>query len=86
MDGLNREVFDDDCRRFYAVNLTVSEGINGGEDDIRGGGRPTNAEKDSSDWEKRWRDDIKEEISRQILICPQTNYYREKNRIFQYDY
>lgn len=86
MDGLDREVFDDDCRRFYAVNPMVSEGINGGEDDIRGSGRPTNAEKDSSEWGKRWRDEIKDDISQQRLIRPQTNYYRERNRLFQDDY
>ena len=29
MDALEREVFDDDCRRFYTVNPNIREGIEG---------------------------------------------------------
>ena len=81
MDALEREVFDDDCRRFYTVNPNIREGIEGGEDDIQQGGRPANAEKDSSDWGRKWRNDIKDDLCRQRLIRPQTNYYRERNRV-----
>ena len=82
MDALDREVFDDDCRRFYAVNPNFGEGIDGGEDAIQQGGRPTNTEKDSSDWGRKWRNDIKDDISRQRLVRPETNYYRERNQVF----
>jgi hypothetical protein len=35
MDACDFEVFDDDCRRFYAVNPAIREGVDGGESDIR---------------------------------------------------
>ncbi len=90
MDVLDREVFDDDCRRFFAINPSINEGVNGGEDSIHldehgnvlRGGRPSNAEKDSSKLGKNWRNIIRDEIARQKLIRPPQNYYREKNRVF----
>ena len=90
MDVLDREVFDDDCRRFFAINPSINEGVSGGEDcicldehgNVLRGGRPSNAEKDSSDWGKNWRNKIRDEIARQKLIRPPQNYYREKNRVF----
>ena len=90
MDALDRDIFDDDSRRFYAVNPSCHEGVSGGEDDIRldehgnvlRGGRPSNVEKDSSEWGKNWRNVIRDEIARQKLIRPLPNYYREKNRVF----
>ncbi len=91
MDGVDREVFDEECRRFYAVNPRIPEGTYGGEDDLRRddngnllrGGRPTTAERNSSDWGKTWRNMIRDEISRQRLVRPPTNYYRERNRLFE---
>jgi hypothetical protein len=90
MDVLDRDVFNDDCRRFFAINPSINEGVSGGEDGIRldehgnvlRGGRPSNAEKDSSEWGKNWRNIIRDEIARQKLIRPPQNYYREKNRVF----
>ncbi len=90
MDALDREIFDDDCRRFYAVNPNIHEGVNGGEEDIRldehgnlfRGGRPSNVEKVSSEWGINWRNVVRDEIARQRLIRPLQNYYRERNRVF----
>jgi hypothetical protein len=79
---------------FYAVNPLMNVGVTGGEEDVRldeldkhghvyWGGRPNNVEKDSSEFGKTWRNDVRDEIARQRLICPLSNYYRERNRVFE---
>jgi len=92
MDALDRDIFDDDCRRFYAINpFHLNEGVSGGEEDVRldedgnavRGGRPSNIEKESSEWGKTWRNEIRDEILRQKLIRPPTNYYRDRNRVLE---
>lgn len=68
IDAIDREVFDDDCQRFFSVNPNNNEGVNGDEDGIRHGGRPSNVEKDSTDMGKTWRNEIRDEIFRRRLI------------------
>jgi len=91
-ESLDFEIFDDDCRRFYAVNpFRNSEGIYGGEEDIRRnddgsilcGGRPRRSEAVSTSVGKIWRDQHRDEISRQGLMRPSTNWYRTNNRLFE---
>lgn len=89
MDECDFDVFDDDCRRFYATNLEIREGVDGGESDIRldrsgnpdRGGRPLRSESDSTMMGREWRDKYRDEIHRQQLIRPNTNWYRNRNRI-----
>ena len=90
MTGVERDVFDDDCRRFFATHPEIREGIHGGEEDIRRdgngnperGGRPLRSETNSSSLGKEWRDTHCQEINRQQLCRPRTNWYRERNRMF----
>ncbi len=90
--SIDFEIFDDDCRRFYAVNpFQNSEGVYGGEEDVRHnrdgsvsrGGRPVRAETFSTDVGRNWRDKHREEICRQGLMRPNTNWYRIHNRVFE---
>ena len=91
MNAIDREIFDDECRRFYAVNPSMNVGVTSGEEDVRldehghvyRGGRPNNVEKDSSEFGKTWRNDVRDEIARQRLIRPPSNYYRWRNRVFE---
>ena len=93
MDLIDREIFDDECRLFYAVHPAYDEGVNSGEEDVRRdkdghvsrGGRPSNTEKNCSNLGKTLRNMLRDEIARQGLIRPQTNYYRERNHMFMDD-
>jgi hypothetical protein len=85
------EIFDDDCRRFYAVNaFENNEGVYGGEEDVRRnsngdimrGGQPTQCELTCADVGRKWRDQHRNEISRQGLVRPNKNWYRINNRLF----
>lgn len=89
--AMERDVFDDDCRRFLAVSPEIDEGgVHGGEQDIcrdaNGnrlvGGRPYKADTSSSAYGRSWRDAIRDEIARQNLVRPNANWYRINNRIF----
>jgi hypothetical protein len=95
--ALDRDVFDDDCRRYLATHLEQHEdgvydgGVYGGEQDIRRdenfnqlrGGRPKYDEANSEVVGRRWRENIRDEISRHELIRPHTNWYRSNNRIYE---
>ena len=91
---IDRAVFDDDCRRFLATILESGDevfdgGVHGGELEIRRnedfetlqGGRPKRNEADSEKVGKRFRDSIRDEITRQRLVRPQSNWYRINNRV-----
>ena len=64
--------------------------MHGGEQDIRrdddfnpsGGGRPKVDEAYSEVVGRRWRDNVRDEISRRGLIRPHTNWYRSNNRVY----
>jgi hypothetical protein len=89
--SLDRDVFDDDCRRFFAIHPFLEDiGVRGGEDDIQRnqdgevshGGRSSRAETCSAHNGKQWRDMIRDEIARQNLVRPCSNWYRVNNRVF----
>ena len=70
-ESLDFEVFDDDCRRFYAVNPFLdNEGVYGGEEDVHRkvdgsilmGGQPNRAEAISTEIGKDWRNKHRDEI------------------------
>ena len=72
-----REIFDDDCRRFLAVTPDfLHGGIHGGEDEIvrdanfdpYRGGRPTRAESESENMGCDWHDRLRNSITTQRLI------------------
>ncbi len=87
MDECDFDVFDEDSRRFFAIHLDMSEGIDGGERGIRlnrdgnpdQGGWPQRGETQSTVLGTEWRNRYCNEIQRQRLICPQTNWYRNRN-------
>ena len=90
--SLDFEIFDDDCRRFYAVNPFLdNEGVYRGEEDVRRnedgsilmGGRPNWAEAVSTDIGKDWRNRHRDEIRIQGLVRPSRNWYRANNRLFE---
>jgi hypothetical protein len=89
MSGTDYEVFDEDCRRFFAIHHEFPEGVEGGESDVRldrngnrgRGGRPQRNEVQSSMIGIAWRNKYRDEIQRQGLIRPHTNWYRNRNRV-----
>ena len=66
-------------------------GVRGGEDDIcrdedggvAHGGHSTRAETASTDYGRRWRDGHRDDIERQRLIRPRSNWYRLNDRTFE---
>jgi hypothetical protein len=76
-DSVNKEVFDEDCRCFFTIHLDIPEGVEGGELDTQRGGRPCRSEAMSATVGKEWGDLICNEISRQGLLRPTTNWYRD---------
>ena len=90
MEGIEREVFDDDVRRFLAVQPNVDEsGVHGGDEDERldaegnplTGGRPYKAEVESKNFGTEFRTQICEDINRKRLIRPKSNWYQVNNRV-----
>ena len=81
MDPCDFDVFDEDSRRFFSIHLDVSEGVDGGEREIRHGGRPQRSETQSTVLGTEWRNKYRDEIQRQRLIRPQSNWYRNRNRV-----
>ena len=89
MSGTDYEVFDEDCRPFFAIHHEFPEGVEGGESDVRldrngnrgRGGRPQRNEVQSSMIGIAWRNKYRDEIQRQGLIRPHTNWYRNRNRV-----
>jgi len=64
--------------------------VHGGEKEIRRndefepsqGGRPRTADKECEKVGRVWRDKIRDEITRQQLVRPRTNWFRVNNRMF----
>ena len=90
-NNADKSIFDEDCRRFLATQSNVrSVGVHGGEDEIRLdangnpclGGRPTNIEAETTREGKTIREKIKAYITREERTRPQSNWYRENNRVF----
>ena len=87
MDLIDKSVFDDECRRAFAVSVDI-EGVMGGEFDvcrkldgsIDRGGRPTTTDAQLTALGKQWRDKYRDEISRRQNVRPRNNWYRELNR------
>jgi len=91
-DNIDRGVFDDDCRRYLAVNPDIEEGgVHGGEEDTRQdangnrlvGGRPSNAETLSTKNGRICRDAHCDEIARVRFVRPKSNWYRVNNRVLE---
>ena len=83
LGSIEKEVFDEDCRRYFAIHPDIPEGVNGGELEQQRGGRPTRMENLSAGVGKNWRDLIHTDIARQGLERPRSNWYRENNRLHQ---
>jgi hypothetical protein len=92
IDLVDRSVFDDECRRYLSIHLNkeYEVGVYGGESDIRRndnfeplqGGRPNRKQSESKVVEKQWRDKIRDEITRQRLIRPATNWFHLNNQMY----
>ena len=91
---MDRMVFSDEMRRFLSINLNEENeevlGVHGGEKEIwrndefepSQGGRPRTADKECEKVGRVWRDKIRDEITRQQLVRPRTNWFRVNNRMF----
>ncbi len=85
MDSVDKEVFDEDYRRFFSIHPDIPEGVEGGELGTQRGGRLCRSETMSATVGKHWQDLIRNKISRQGLLRPITNWYQDNNRLFQQD-
>lgn len=83
LDRLDKDVFDEDCRRFLQMNMDIcSVGVHGGEEDMRRdergdrfiGGRPLLTETEARKIGMAMKDAIRDELAR-------TNFTRPNNRI-----
>ncbi len=83
MGSLDKEVFVEDCRRFFAIHPDLPEGVDRGELGIQRTGRPCRLEAMCTTVGKHWRDLIRNEISRQGVSCLSTNRYQDNNWLFQ---
>jgi hypothetical protein len=90
LDHIDKDVFDEDCRRFLQSNLDVcSMGVHGGEEDERrdergnrfAGGRPLSAETEAREIGMAMRNVIRDELMRTNFTRPLSNFYRINNRI-----
>ena len=89
IDSVDKDVFDDDARRFFAVHPDEDEGIYGSEEDnrldengnVQRGGRPRRYEASSTETGKMWRDRHRIEIAILGLERPRSNWFRERNRL-----
>ena len=88
--AMERELFDDDCRRFLSAQSGVgSVGVHGGELDVRRdrqgnpsqGGRPSANEAQSNAEGKSMRKRLKSYMMSQRCERPATNWYRVNNRV-----
>jgi hypothetical protein len=91
-DSDERDIFEDNFRRFLAARPDFLQGgIHGGEDkavrdanfEPTRGGRPTRAESESEKLGREWRDSICNYIAAQRLIRPLSNWYCNQNRMYQ---
>jgi hypothetical protein len=91
--SVDREIFDDDCQRYFAVNPFLEVDIvRGGEDDvcrdadgnISHGGHSLARESKSMEIGKLWRDKHHDEIRRIGLVRPRSNWYRVNNSVFEH--
>ena len=88
---MERDVFDDDCRRFMATQTGVigPVGVHGGETDERRdangnpliGGRPRNVDREIMAVGKTMRQGLSDYMSSQELNRPSANWFRQNNRI-----
>jgi hypothetical protein len=85
MDSVDKEVFDEDYRRFFSIHLDIPEGVEGGELGTQRDGHPCRLETMSATVGKHWQDSICNKISTQGLSRPSTNWYQDKSRLFQQD-
>lgn len=85
MGSVDNEVFDEDCRHYFAIHPDIPEGVHGGKLGTRRPGCPDRSEIISASVGKNWRDLICNEINRQGLSRPRTNWYRDSNQLFQLD-
>ena len=83
LDNIDRDVFDDECRRFFYEN-PAEEGVFGGESDPRldaRGGRPLRIDTTLAELGRNWRDENRDDIARQGLSRPPSNWFRDRNRL-----
>jgi hypothetical protein len=84
MDSIDKEVFDEDCWRFFAIYPDIPEGVHGGDLDVRGaGGRPSRTKFNSASIGKTWHDLVRDGIFCQGLSRPRSHWYRDNNQLFE---
>ena len=82
MSPIDRDVFDEDCRRFLAVQSgVVRPGVHSGEEEVRLGGRPSTVEQVTSEEGRALRKKVCEHVADQDCTRPPANWYRQSNRV-----
>eukprot|EP00804_Cyclotella_cryptica_P030172 CCRYP_021197-RA/>CCRYP_021197-RA protein AED:0.74 eAED:0.39 QI:0/-1/0/1/-1/1/1/0/95 len=89
-DHLDKDVFEEDCRRFLQSNMDVcSVGVHGRGEEERGdergnrfvGGRPLSAETEAREIGMAMRNAIWDELVRTNFTRPPSNFYQSNKRI-----
>jgi hypothetical protein len=89
LDECDFKVFDEECHCFYAICLDLHEGVDNGEMDTHldqnrnpdHGGQPRRSKARSTELGIQCWNIYQDEIDRQGLICPQSNWYWSRNRV-----
>ncbi len=84
MESIDKEVFDEDCWRCFLIHPDIPEGVNGGELGACAGGCPSRSKGTSAIVGKDWRNLIRNDIARQRLECPRSNWCQDNNQLFQH--
>ncbi len=83
MGSVDKEVFDEDCRHYFSIHPDILEGVDGGELGIQRTGCLCELETTSATVGKHWQDLFHNEVTRQGLSHPSTNWYQDYNQLFQ---
>ena len=91
-NAVDKDFFDEDCRRFLATQLGVGVfGVHGSEEDICReadgtpvrGGRPFNNKLQSTKEGRSIRDRLRDYVRAEDGVRPPKKWYRDNNRVFE---
>ena len=86
VDSVEREIFEEDHRRYMAAYPTFdATGVHGGEEEERvdGRGRPSNFTKEITEFGRKVRQTISDDIKDKRLVRPKCNWFRAHNRVLE---
>jgi hypothetical protein len=86
VDSVEREIFEEDHRRYMAAYPTFdATGVHGSEEEERvdGRGRPSNFTKEITEFGRKVRQTISDDIKDKRLVRPKCNWFRAHNRVLE---